>query len=507
MNRTAFRIVSLASLVAAISGAAPVVADEPKKPAPRAIPAEVVRQARDVVDAVLRSHYDPPTRQEMILSGIKGLYKANAAPVPAGLARQVSDADDDQLATLLDPAWQRGKPVEALRAALLEGLLKPVAGDSRLMTDKEYKVEEQIGGNRYEGVHIALGSEGEERRPTIAAVIAGGPADRAGVKVKDVIEAIDGVDTRGRDLSRVVDRIRGPLGSAVEFRVRQPNSQEVRTLKMTREQLFRPTIMGLTKKPSGEWNHRIDGLDSIAYLRIEQINASTPHELRQIAEQLEGDPPRGVILDLRGLSECDFHSTVLLADSLLASGAIGRLQAAGRTTTFEADPDEIFRGRPIAVVIDEATWGVSEWLTAALQDNARAVVVGSQRVSRPGLRRSRLGVEPVHDPIAAAREFVYETVPVGDGATWLRLVVGRIERSKRQDRPELDALAIKPDRRVALPGTSDGPAGWRLGLHSMMSDSVTSVDPVKDIYVATAVMVLRDEMKKPDSPDRPRESK
>ncbi len=179
----------------------------------------------------------------------------------------------------------------------------------------------------------------------------------------------------------------------------------------------------------------------------------------------------------------------------MSSGAIGRLQASGRTTTFQADPDELFRGRPIAVVIDEATWGVSEWLTAALQDNARAVVVGSQRMARPGLNRSRLGVEPIRDPMAAAREFVYETVPVGDGAMWLRLVVGRIERGKRQDGQEVDALAIKPDRRASLPGTSDRPDGWRLGFHSMLNDSVTSVDPVKDPYVAEAVKALREKIK------------
>ena len=338
MNRTASTIVGLASLVALISAASPGPAaeDEGNKPAPPAIPAEAVRLTRDVVEAVLRTHFDPPTRQEMVLSGIKSLRRTTGEPAPADLARRISDATGfDQLAAILNESWPRGKPSEPLKAALLEGLLQPVAGESRFMTDKEYQVMEQFAGNRYEGVHIALSKkgEGDDQRPQINTVMPGGPADRAGAKQNDVIEAIDGVDTRGMNINEAVDRIRGPLGSAVEFRVRQPDSQDARTLRMTRERLFVPTVVGLSKTPSGAWNHRIDGPDAVAYLRVAKINASTPHELRRIAEGLDGDRPRGVILDLRGLSDCDFHAAVVLADSLLGAGPIGRVQAAGRTTT------------------------------------------------------------------------------------------------------------------------------------------------------------------------------
>ena len=71
------------------------------------------------------------------------------------------------------------------------------------------------------------------------------------------------------------------------------------------------------------------------------------------------------------------HSAVLLADSLLERGAIGRVRTARGETTYQADADALFRGWPIAVLVDQNTSGTAEWLAAALQDNHRAVIVGS----------------------------------------------------------------------------------------------------------------------------------
>jgi carboxyl-terminal processing protease len=505
MNRDALRIVFVAAFVAGALGAGP---GEGEKPSGRAIPEDAVRRAFAVVDVVLRSHVSPPSRQEMILSGIRALYRVQRAPEPSGLAQRVSDATDpDQLAALLDAAWPRGKPEEEARDALLDGLLGPVAGEARLMTDKEYNVEQQIGGNRYEGVHIALSSEGEgeQRRAIVVVVVPGGPADRAGVKAKDAIEAVDDVDVIGRSITEVVDKIRGPLGSTVTLTVRQPKADSARKLSMTRERLFTPTITGLSKTPAGAWNYRIDGPESIAYLKFGTINASTPHELRRAAEELDADPPRGVILDLRGPRESDFHAAVLLADALLSSGVIGRLQAAGRTTPFHADSDQVFRGKPIAVLVDQATLGVDEWLVAALQDNGRAAVVGSppERSPRMGRVWSRRGLGP--ESAWADRQLVFETVPVPEGAGWLKLAIGRLVRSgPPQHRPGLDELAIKPDVRIEVRDRNPLEVVRRTPFEK--DEENQAVDPAKDPYISRAIQALRDKAKKPEKADRPRES-
>ena len=45
--------------------------------------------------------------------------------------------------------------------------------------------------------------------------------------------------------------------------------------------------------------------------------------------------------------------------------------------TYQADSDALFRGWPMAVLVGEFTRGTAEWLAAAIQDNHRAMLVGS----------------------------------------------------------------------------------------------------------------------------------
>src|SRR5262245_15293537 len=58
------------------------------------VPAGLGDRVRAVSDAVLAHHVDPPARQQMILDGLRAVYKAAGRPVPNGLARTVSAVAD-----------------------------------------------------------------------------------------------------------------------------------------------------------------------------------------------------------------------------------------------------------------------------------------------------------------------------------------------------------------------------------------------------------------------------
>jgi carboxyl-terminal processing protease len=386
------------------------------KPARKA-PAELARQIMEITDAVLEHHVDPPTRQQMILDGVKALYRKAGLPVPQGLSRRISElANSDRIATLLADVYSKiatgTVPAQALDESLTEGLLQSVSGDARLVSAKDRKVEEQFAGNRYVGLHIALGMDEKEKRPKLVEVLEGGPADRAGIKAGDLIEQIDRVDTKGMPLREAVDRLRGDEGTKVTVKVRQPNAQDLRTYAIARGQLPRATVRGLRKQSSGGWDFRLDGPDPIGYMQITDITASTPHELRKLASQLESDGARTLVLDLRGLSTGNLHSTIVVADTLLDHGCIGRVQTAKEETKYEAEPGALFQDWPLAVLIDQSTVGIAEWLAAALQDNHRAVLVGM----------------PSSSALGTPGQGVQSAVSIGDGAWSIILTTGRLER-------------------------------------------------------------------------------
>ncbi len=368
---------------------------------------------------MLEHHIDPPARQQMILSGIKALYQAAGVPVPTGLGRRVSEVTTtEQLAAMLADSWPKStaRPAAAksLEETLFDGLLTVVPGGAELISAKERKVAERFEGNRYVGIHIALSMDDKEKLPTIATAFERGPADRAGAKRGDLIEEIDGVATKGMKLHDVVDLLRGEDGTHVTIKVRQPNDTKSRTYKLTRGQLPHATIEGFRKLPDGNWDSRIDGPEPIGYLKFTEIGASTPHELRKIAQQLESEGVQALVLDLR-LGGRSAHPAVLLADCLLDHGPIGRVRTVRGETTYQADSDALFRGWPIAVLVDQNTSGTAEWLAAALQDNHRATIIGTPTAGAVVFGEPSMGG-------------IRSRVSIGDGSWSIELLTGYLER-------------------------------------------------------------------------------
>ena len=309
------------------------------------------------------------------------------------------------------------------------------------MPEKERKVQEQTEGNRYVGIHVALGMDDQEKRPKMSAVIEGGPADQAGVKRDDLIEEIEGADTKGMSLRDAVDRLRGDEGTKVTIKVRHAGGGAPRTYTIVRGQHPRPSIEGWQKQANGDWDYRMPGVEAIAYVHLSELVGSTPHELRKLAAQLERNRAKAIILDLRGVWSTSAHTALLVADSLLDRGTIGRVRTSHGETTFQADADALFRGWPLAVLVDRNTSGASEWLAAALQDNKRAVVIGSPTTSAS---------------INPGNAVVKTTVSLSGGTWALSLATGVLERGNGRRLSLLDR---------SLPTMIKGPEGKTAGVH------------------------------------------
>ncbi|HEY5974489.1 MAG TPA: PDZ domain-containing protein [Geobacteraceae bacterium] len=89
-----------------------------------------------------------------------------------------------------------------------------------------------FGGVGIDGVPWADG------RIVVRQLVAGGPAQQAGVKVGDVITHIDGKQTKGSDFRQMVEhRLRGVAGTPVTIKVHRPGETEARTFTLIRRQL------------------------------------------------------------------------------------------------------------------------------------------------------------------------------------------------------------------------------------------------------------------------------
>jgi len=97
-------------------------------------------------------------------------------------------------------------------------------------------------------------------------------------------------------------------------------------------------------------------------------------------EQVQaGQGAQGVVLDLRGNVGGSFPAAVLLAKELLAQDQtiVYAVDRTGEKSEYRTEAQGAQPVVPLAVLVDKATASAAEVLTAALQENGRAKVVGS----------------------------------------------------------------------------------------------------------------------------------
>ena len=392
-------------------------------------PAGLADRAWAITDAVLARGIEPPARQQMLLAGLKALFAPDSAMAAPGLAREVSAVSTaDQFAALLSRSWpppRPAMPADQLEAALIRGIFSAVPGTGELLSARELQVSEQFEGNLYVGLQVAVRQDQDADLVAIAEVLAGGPADKAGVHKGDLIAAVDGIDMKGRPMKEVIDRLRGPRGSEVLVRFRRGEEGEFLDRKMIRDILPRKTVQGLRPGPGGGWVVHLEGPDPIGYLKIKDISGSTPTELAAFADQLDSEGIRALVLDLREVSQSSLHPAILLADALLDGGTIGQIRSAESVRVVLAQPDALFPRCPMVVLAGPGMTAEARWVCSALQDNGRASVVG----------------------LAGGRSLdVQSAVPLPGGEWSARFVTGRLERTGGIPFPE----AVKSDELATL---------------------------------------------------------
>ena len=123
----------------------------------------------------------------------------------------------------------------------------------------------------------------------------------------------------------------------------------------------------------------LDEPSRIGYLRITHFAKNTPDNLRHAMDALIEEGIKGIVLDLRSNPGGLLTAAIEISDMFLESGKI--VSVKGRTVperTWQAKHGLTFPNMPIAVLVNRFSASASEVLSAALQDNQRAIVVGER---------------------------------------------------------------------------------------------------------------------------------
>lgn len=195
------------------------------------------------------------------------------------------------------------------------------------------------------------------------------PAAEAGVEAGDLIIKLDGVSVKGMTLNDAVDKMRGPKGSAITVTIVREREAQPFDLTLKRDTIKVRSVRAEIKE------------EQFAYIRIAQFQMRTGKDVAEEFKKILKTKPNlsGVILDLRNNPGGVLQASVEVADHFLDEGLIvyteGRQQDS--STRFTATPGDIAKGLPMVVLINDGSASASEIVAGALQDQGRALVMGT----------------------------------------------------------------------------------------------------------------------------------
>jgi len=256
---------------------------------------------------------------------------------------------------------------EELIEAAVNGMLSSLDPHSGYMNAKrfgEMKVQTQ---GAFGGLGLEVTMEGGLVK--VVSPIDDTPAFKAGIEPGDLITHIDGEQVLGLTLPDAVEKMRGPAGSSIKLTIRRAD-REPFDVTLTRSVIKIKSVRS-----------RLEG--KVGYIRIssfsEQTDTGVQEEIESLKKQANGQL-QGIVLDLRNNPGGLLSQAVAVSDDFLDQGEIvsTRARKPEDAQRFNAKPGDLAEGLPIVVLINGGSASASEIVAGALQDQKRAILLGSK---------------------------------------------------------------------------------------------------------------------------------
>lgn len=257
---------------------------------------------------------------------------------------------------------------EALADAAIKGVVKSLDDRfSNYFTPKEYAAYRMSQDSQFSGIGTTV--KPDPRGLRIAQVFDASPAARAGVKVGDVLESVDGRSLKGLTADIATARVKGPQGTDVKLGILRGKAKRL-SVVVTRATVSVPQV---ASKVTG-YQGRKYGVVALA-----QFGGGAHAEVYAGIRKVLKGGAKGIVFDLRGNGGGLVSEAQLIASAFLEDGPI--VTTRGRnvpSNTLRATGDPIAPKTPLVVLVDGNSASASEIVTGALQDRKRAKVVGTK---------------------------------------------------------------------------------------------------------------------------------
>lgn len=277
----------------------------------------------------------------------------------------------------------------AVTSALLSSFINALGDPYAIYRDPV--VTEDFDGymsGSFGGIGVMIEYNHDDESLMISSVLAGSPAERAGVQKGDYIYAIDGTTVEEIGYLYAVDLIKGEIGSTVELTLLR--GEELITIPIVRDVVEETSVI-----------YSIDEEENIGYVAVTIFKSNTAEQFRKAIDDLTKAGVKGIIFDLRDnpggyvSAACDMISYLIPSghtivsyeyknDPLLSPTVIKSLNDGLSDHTVDL---------PMVVITDQNTASAAEIFTAAIRDYRDkglldATIVGTTTYKKGVVQRS-----------------------------------------------------------------------------------------------------------------------
>ena len=253
---------------------------------------------------------------------------------------------------------------EKLINAAIDGMMNSL-GDpySTFMDSKEAEEFNTTVSGEYKGIGATIGLI--DGNATVVDIFDGSPADKAGIKLEDIIIRVNGTEVKGMELDKVVSLIKEK--SQAELVIKRGEEEKTITIKLGNVEI--PSVVSEIIERDGK---------QIGLIAVSVFAANTYEQFNEELKALEDKSIDSLIIDVRDNPGGHLDQvTKVLSLFMDKKKVIYQVQVNKKKTKVYSVTNEK-REYDIAILINGSSASASEILAAAMKESYGATLIGKK---------------------------------------------------------------------------------------------------------------------------------